>query len=324
MTQKNPLLDVEELPQFAAIRPEHVGLALDELLVSNQAVIDKLERTVLDDPDWESFAQPLEDLEDRLGKMWSPVSHLNAVADTEDLRKAYEKSLEKLTAYRAALGQNKMIFQGYRNIQARADFSSLDAAKKKVILNAVRDFRLSGVELEGKERARFKNIITDLATLSNKFEHNVMDATDGWALVLDVRADLAGLPEMVITLARKTAEVAGHSGWQFTLQAPSYIPFMRYSERSDLRRQMYEAFITRASDRGPQADRWDNTTLMTQILGLRQELAGLLGYSSYAEYALVDRMASSVAEVEDFLIDLISRAQPYAQRELQALEDFAG
>ena len=145
MTQKNPLLDVEELPQFAAIRPEHVGLALDELLVSNQAVIDKLERTVLDDPDWESFAQPLEDLEDRLGKMWSPVSHLNAVADTEDLRKAYEKSLEKLTAYRAALGQNKRIFQGYRNIQARTDFYELDAAKKKVILNAVRDFLLSGV-----------------------------------------------------------------------------------------------------------------------------------------------------------------------------------
>jgi oligopeptidase A len=256
--------------------------------------------------------------------MWSPVSHLNAVADTEDLRDAYQNSLEKLTAYRAALGQNKTIFQGYRNIQAHADFSGLDAAKRKVILNAVRDFRLSGVELEGKERARFKDIITDLATLSNKFEHNVMDATDGWALLLDVPADLAGLPESAITLARKTAESAGHSGWQFTLQAPSYMPFMRYSERSDLRRQMYEAFVTRASDRGPQADRWDNTTLMTQILGLRQELAALLGYSNYAEYALVDRMASSVAEVEGFLIDLISRARPQAQRELQALEDFAG
>ena len=324
MTKNNPLLDVEGLPRFAAIRPEHVGSALDALLVSNQAVIGQLESAVRDDADWESFAQPLEDLEDRLQKMWSPVSHLNAVADTEDLRDAYQNSLEKLTAYRAALGQNKTIFQGYRNIQAHADFSGLDAAKRKVILNAVRDFRLSGVELEGKERARFKDIITDLATLSNKFEHNVMDATDGWALVLNEPADLVGLPETVITLARKTAESAGHSGWQFTLQAPSYIPFMRYSERSDLRRQMYEAFITRASDRGPQADRWDNTTLMTQILGLRQELAALLGYSNYAEYALVDRMASSVAEVEGFLIDLISRARPQAQRELQALEDFAG
>ena len=130
MTEKNPLLDVEELPQFAAIRPEHVGSALDELLASNQAGIDQLEHTALDDPDWESFAQPLEDLEDRLAKMWSPVSHLNSVADTEDLRKAYEKSLEKLTAYRATLGQNKMIFQGYRNIQARADFPGLDAAKR--------------------------------------------------------------------------------------------------------------------------------------------------------------------------------------------------
>ena len=324
MTKNNPLLDVEGLPRFAAIRPEHVGSALDALLVSNQAVIGQLESAVRDDADWESFAQPLEDLEDRLQKMWSPVSHLNAVADTEDLRDAYQNSLEKLTAYRAALGQNKTIFQGYRNIQAHADFSGLDAAKRKVILNAVRDFRLSGVELEGKERARFKDIITDLATLSNKFEHNVMDATDGWALLLDVPADLAGLPESAITLARKTAESAGHSGWQFTLQAPSYMPFMRYSERSDLRRQMYEAFVIRASDRGPQADRWDNTTLMTQILGLRQELAALLDYSNYAEYALVDRMASSVAEVEGFLIDLISRARPQAQRELQALEDFAG
>jgi len=324
MTKNNPLLDVEGLPRFAAIRPEHVGSALDALLISNQAVIGQLESAVRDDADWESFAQPLEDLEDRLQKMWSPVSHLNAVADTEDLRDAYQNSLEKLTTYRAALGQNKTIFQGYRNIQAHADFSGLDAAKRKVILNAVRDFRLSGVELEGKERARFKDIITDLATLSNKFEHNVMDATDGWALLLDVPADLAGLPESAITLARKTAESAGHSGWQFTLQAPSYMPFMRYSERSDLRRQMYEAFVTRASDCGPQADRWDNTTLMTQILGLRQELAALLGYSNYAEYALVDRMASSVAEVEGFLIDLISRARPQAQRELQALEDFAG
>ena len=324
MTKNNPLLDVEGLPRFAAIRPEHVGSALDALLISNQAVIGQLESAVRDDADWESFAQPLEDLEDRLQKMWSPVSHLNAVADTEDLRDAYQNSLEKLTAYRAALGQNKTIFQGYRNIQAHADFSGLDAAKRKVILNAVRDFRLSGVELEGKERARFKDIITDLATLSNKFEHNVMDATDGWALLLDVPADLAGLPESAITLARKTAESAGHSGWQFTLQAPSYMPFMRYSEHSDLRRQMYEAFVTRASDRGPQADRWDNTILMTQILGLRQELAALLGYSNYAEYALVDRMASSVAEVEGFLIDLISRARPQAQRELQALEDFAG
>ena len=324
MTKNNPLLDVEGLPRFAAIRPEHVGSALDALLISNQAVIGQLESAVRDDADWESFAQPLEDLEDRLQKMWSPVSHLNAVADTEDLRDAYQNSLEKLTAYRAALGQNKTIFQGYRNIQAHADFSDLDAAKRKVILNAVRDFRLSGVELEGKERARFKDIITDLATLSNKFEHNVMDATDGWALLLDVPADLAGLPESAITLARKTAESAGHSGWQFTLQAPSYMPFMRYSEHSDLRRQMYEAFVTRASDRGPQADRWDNTILMTQILGLRQELAALLGYSNYAEYALVDRMASSVAEVEGFLIDLISRARPQAQRELQALEDFAG
>ncbi len=324
MTKNNPLLDVEGLPRFAAIRPEHVGSALDALLISNQAVIGQLESAVRDDADWESFAQPLEDLEDRLQKMWSPVSHLNAVADTEDLRDAYQNSLEKLTAYRAALGQNKTIFQGYRNIQAHADFSDLDAAKRKVILNAVRDFRLSGVDREGKERARFKDIITDLATLSNKFEHNVMDATDGWALLLDVPADLAGLPESAITLARKTAESAGHSGWQFTLQAPSYMPFMRYSEHSDLRRQMYEAFVTRASDRGPQADRWDNTILMTQILGLRQELAALLGYSNYAEYALVDRMASSVAEVEGFLIDLISRARPQAQRELQALEDFAG
>ncbi len=324
MNNNNPLLDTEGLPRFGAIRPQHVGPALDELLVLNQAVIDQLENTVTDDADWESFAQPLEELEDRLGKMWAPVSHLNAVADTEDLREAYQNSLEKLTTYRAELGQNKTIFQGYRNIQEHADFSSLDAAKRKVILNAVRDFRLSGVELEGKERARFKDIITDLASLSNKFEHNVMDATDGWTLVLDVPADLAGLPETVIRLARKTAESAGSGGWQFTLQAPSYIPFMRYSERSDLRRQMYEAFITRASDRGPQADRWDNTAVMTQIIGLRQEMAALLGYSNYAEYALVDRMASSVAEVEGFLIDLISRAQPHAQRELQALKDFAG
>ena len=134
MNKNNPLLDFEELPRFGAIRPEHVGSALDELLVSNQAVIGQLENTVNDNADWKSFAQPLEDLEDQLGKMWAPVSHLNAVADTEDLREAYQSSLEKLTTYRAELGQNKTIFQGYRNIQEHADFSSLDAAKRKVIL----------------------------------------------------------------------------------------------------------------------------------------------------------------------------------------------
>lgn len=168
MNNNNPLLDTEGLPRFGAIRPQHVGPALDELLVLNQAVIDQLENTVTDDADWESFAQPLEELEDRLGKMWAPVSHLNAVADTEDLREAYQNSLEKLTTYRAELGQNKTIFQGYRNIQEHADFSSLDAAKRKVILNAVRDFRLSGVELEGKERARFNDIVFKLVRQDRK------------------------------------------------------------------------------------------------------------------------------------------------------------
>ena len=296
--------------------------ALDEVLASSQHEIDRLEKKA-DVADWAGFVAPLQEVDERLQQFWSPVSHLNAVRDAPDLRRVYQDGLEKLTAYHASLGQNRALYEGYQRIGQSEAFASLDTAKQRVISNALRDFRLSGVALEGSARDRFRAITTELAALSNTFEQNVLDATDGWALDLVDEKDLSGLPPTVIELAKQTADSVGTPGWRFTLHAPSYLPFMKYSDCRELRAQMYRAYVCRASDCGPDAGHWDNTALIKQLVSLRQESAALLGYADYAGYALVDRMAVSVAEVESFLTDLSERARPFAEQELGQLEQFA-
>jgi len=318
---ENPLLDLTGLPRFAEIEPHHVEPALDALLAENRAQIKKL-ATQSNRADWKDFAVPLVLIEERLDRLWATVSHLNAVCDSEDLRRAYEAALEKRTTYQTEVSQNRDLFAGFKRINESGELDRLDLAKQKTVSNAIRDFRLGGVELEGTARQRFAAIATELAALSNRFEQNLLDATDGWHLDLTAEPDLEGLPETARALARQTAELAGIEGWRFTLQAPAFVPFMMFSSRRELRREMYHAYVTRASDCGPNAGRWDNSVVMDRILELRSEQATLLGYDQYVDYALVTRMATTSANVQIFLDDLVDRTRSHARKDLEELVKF--
>ena len=320
MSMKNPLLEQEGLPAFSKIKPEHVEPAIDALLAENRAHIERLLEQV-EAPTWETLVEPIEEWEDRLSRVWSPVQHMNSVVNSDALRAAYNACLPKLSEYATELGQNERLYRAYRKL-AESD-QPLDAAQRKVLDNALRDFHLSGVDLPADKKARFKAISQELSQLTSKFEENLLDATNAWSKLLPDAAALAGLPESALDLARQTAEQRGESGWMLTLDFPSYYPVMTYAEDRGLRREMYEAYNTRASDQGPHAGQFDNTEVMERILALRHEKAQLLGYANYAELSLVPKMARSTDEVVHFLEDLARRSKPQAEQELGELRAFA-
>jgi oligopeptidase A len=318
----NPLLDLSGLPRFSAIRPEHVRPAIDSVLADNRRQREALLARGSGHT-WDSLVQPLEDMGERLSRVWSPVSHLNSVMNNEALRAAYNECLPLLSDYSTELAQDERIYAAYKQIAASAEYSRLSAPQRKIIDNTLRDFRLAGAELPPDKKARFKDVQKELSQLQSKFSENVLDATQAWDLVVSDEAALAGLPETARLLARQSAQQAGKDGWRFTLEFPSYVAIMTYADQRELRRQMYEAYVTRASDQGPHAGRWDNGPLMVGILKLRREAARLLGFANYAEYALQTRMAKSVAEVMDFLTDLAARSRPAASRDLEELKHYA-
>jgi oligopeptidase A len=318
----NPLLDLTQPPHFGAILPEHVGPALEQVLAENRRALENLLAAgVL--RTWDSFAQPIEDMRERLVRLWSPVSHLHAVMDSESLRAVYNAGLPKITDYFTELAQDERLYAGYKSIAANPEFSKLIQAQKKIIENTLRDFRLAGAELPPQEKARFKQLQQEIAALHSKFTENVLDATQAWDLRLSDEKDLAGLPETARAMARQGAQEKNLEGWRFTLEGPSFIGFMTYADNRELRRQMYEAFSTRASNQGPNAGKWDNGELIVRLLKLRRESARLLGFANYAEYALQTRMAKTVPEVMDFLNDLAVRARPAARKDFDELKRFA-
>jgi oligopeptidase A len=318
----NPLLDLSGLPRFSAIRPEHVRPAIDAVLADNRRQREALLARG-SGYTWDNLVQPLEELGERLARVWSPVSHLNSVMNNEALRAAYNECLPLLSDYATELAQDERIYAAYKQIAAGAEYGRLSAPQRKIIDNTLRDFRLAGAELPPDKKARFKDVQKELSQLQSKFSENVLDATQAWDLLVSDEAALAGLPETARALARQSAQQAGKDGWRFTLEFPSYVAIMTYADQRELRRQMYEAYVTRASDQGPHAGRWDNGPLMVQILRLRREAARLLGFANYAEYALQARMAKSVAEVMDFLSDLAARSRPAASRDLEELRRYA-
>ncbi|HEY5700566.1 MAG TPA: M3 family metallopeptidase [Gammaproteobacteria bacterium] len=318
----NPLLDLTGPPRFSAILPEHVGPALDYVLNENRHTLNQL-LTVGGAVTWESFAQPIEDMRERLARMWSPVAHLHAVMDSEALRAAYNAGLPKITDYYTELAQDERVFAGYKTMMASAEFSELTPAQQKIIENTLRDFRLAGAELPPGPKARFKALMQEIAALHSKFSENVLDATEAWELSILDEQDLAGLPDSARAMARQDAQEKNQEGWRFTLEGPSYIAFMTYADDRERRRQMYEAFVTRASDQGPMAGKWNNSELIVQLLRRRREAARLLGFENYAEYALQTRMAKKVPEVLDFLNDLTQRAKPAAHKDFNQLKRFA-
>src|SRR5574340_47199 len=316
----NPLLDFSGLPRFGEIQPEHVTPAVEQLLEENRAL---LERLLADPaaPAWDSFVQPLEDANERLGRAWSQVSHLKSVMNTPALREAYNANLPRLTAYYAELAQNERLFEKFGQLKASSAFAQLNAAQQKIVDNELRDFRLGGAELPQDQKARFKAIQEELASLSARFEENLLDATTAFALYRDDEAGLSGLPADVLQAAREAAQQDGKSGWKFTLHAPSWLPLLQYANDRSLREQMYHAYVTRTSEFGPLE--LDNTPIIARILRLRREAAQLLGFASYAEVSLATKMAQSPQQVLDFLNELGARARPYAQRDLEELRRFA-
>ncbi|HRD66431.1 MAG TPA: oligopeptidase A [Candidatus Competibacter sp.] len=318
----NPLLDPADLPCYAAIRPEHVEPAIDWLLAENRAEIERL-LAANDSYTWDNLIRPLEDLEDRLSKAWSPVNHLHSVLDSAALRAAYNVCLPKLSAYATELGQHEGLYRAYRQIAEGSEYARLDPAQRKVIDDALRDFRLSGIALPPEQQSRYKAIQQELAQLNAKFAENVLDATQAWTKHLANDTQLAGLPESARALARQTAQQRGLDGWLLTLELPSYLPVLNYADDRELRQELYDAYCTRASDQGPNAGRWDNGPIMEHIMALRHELAQLLGFQDYTEYSLATKMADSPDKVLAFLADLAGRARPQAQRELDELQNFA-
>jgi len=315
----NPLLESKGLPPFSRIRPEQVEPAVDDLLTACRARIEALTDRA-NPPTWENFVEPLEEANDRLDRVWSPISHLNAVMNSEALRTAYNACLPKLSEYGTEVGQNRTLFEGFRAI---ADQEHLDASQRKLLEDALRDFRLSGVDLAADKQARYKAINRELAELTSKYEENLLDATNAWSKRITDPSTLAGLPASALALARQTAADRGAEGWVLTLDLPSYFPVMTYADDRGLRREVYEAYCTRASDQGPHAGQWDNTEIMDRILALRHESAALLDFGNYAQRSLATKMARSPEEVMRFLNDLAQRSVAQAHRELEALAQFA-
>ena len=274
-----------------------------------------------DEFSWKSLVEPIEQLEDRLSRAWSPASHMNSVVNSEELREVYNACLPKLSEYGTEMGQNEPLFRAYQMVADNDQ--SLDSAQQKVLENALRDFRLSGVDLPQEKKQHYKALSQELSKLSSKYEENLLDATNAWSkLITDVEA-LAGLPESALGLAKQSAGQREMEGWLLTLEFPSYLPVMTYADNRELRHEVYQAFSTRASDQGPHAGQWDNSEVMEQILALRHEMAQLIGFEHYAERSLATKMARNPQDVLGFLHDLAERAHPQAQRELDELRQYA-
>ena len=317
---QNPLLDFSGLPHFTEIRPEHIGPAVDQLLAENRALVARLlADTTL--PTWENFMQPLDDANERLTRAWGQVGHLNAVMNNPELRETYNANLPKVAQYGAEMGQNLGLFNKVKALHSSPQYASLSVARKKIIENELRDFRLGGAELPEEQKARFLAIQEEQSTLSSRFSDNLLDATNAYTWLVTDEAELSGLPADERQTAAEAAQAEGKQGWLFTLKAPSYGPLMQYADNRELRERMYTAYNTRASELG--VKEFDNSELMTQMLKLRAEEAHMLGFANFAELSLASKMANTPQQVMDFLRELARRARPYAERDLAELCRFA-
>ncbi|MES2125812.1 MAG: M3 family metallopeptidase [Pseudomonadota bacterium] len=321
----NPLLDFSGLPRFDAITFEHVTPAIDHLIAHASAVVQELE-VPFDTVSWDNFVAPLEEATEHLGRAWGIVNHLNNVVDTPELRATYNDNQPKVTEFWTALAQNEALFAKYKALHASAEFATLAPARKKIIENALRDFRLGGAELPQEKKARFADIQEQHAAVSTRFSENVLDATNDYKLLIGDVAELAGLPDDAKQAARAAAEKDGKAGFQFTLHFPSYFPILQFADNRALRETIYRANATKASEMGvvfSELQKWDNTDNIATLLKLRDEEARLLDYRNFAEVSLVPKMAQSPEHVIEFLEDLARRARPYAEQDLAELRAFA-
>ncbi|MGZ3183083.1 MAG: M3 family metallopeptidase [Telluria sp.] len=321
----NSLLDQSGLPRFDLFKPDDVTPAVEQLIADARAVVKQLEAPSAH-VTWDNFVVPLEDATEKLGRAWGMVNHLNHVMDTPELRATYNENQPKVTEFWTELSQNEALFDKYKQLRASPEFEGLSLARKKIVENALRDFRLGGAELPPEKKKRFAEIQEQHAAISTRFSENVLDATNDYKLVVENEADLAGVPDDVKQAAKALAEKEGKAGYQFTLHFPSYFPLLQFCDNRSLRETIYRANATKASEMGAvfsELEKWDNTSNIAQLLKLRDEEARLLDYRNFAEVSLVPKMATSPEHVIEFLEDLARRARPYAEKDLAELREFA-
>ncbi|OZI48302.1 M3 family metallopeptidase [Bordetella genomosp. 4] len=321
MTQNPLLAPVSDLIDYATVQPAHIVPAIEELLAGARQAVDAAADPGLP-ANWDSVVQPLDTASERLWRAWSVAGHLNAVVNTPELREAYNAALPLVTEFSTWVGLHEGLYKQYQRLRAASDFDSWDPVRRRVIELALRDFRLSGVELQGEARERYAEISDREAQVSQKFSENVLDSIDAWSLLVEDESRLAGLPADVLHATRQAAQDDGHdTGWKLTLKMPCYLPVMQYARDRSLREQMYRAYGTVASEQGD--TRFDNSPLIEELLSLRAEESGLLGFGTFAALRLQTRMARDADEVTGFLRDLASRARPYAERDLAEIKAFA-
>lgn len=323
VTASNPLLQAFDLPPYSRIRPEHVEPAIDQILADNRAAIAKILAEQGGNPGWNGLVLALDELNDRLGRAWSPVSHLNAVCNSPELRAAYEACLPKLSEYYTELGQNRALCDAYKALAASPEAAGFEVAQKTILEHSLRDFRLSGIDLPEDKQKRYGEIQMRLSELTSRFSNQLLDATQAWTKHVTDEAALAGLPDSAKAQMAQTAKAKELDGWLISLEFPSYYAVMTYADDRALREEVYAAYCTRASDQGPNAGQFDNGPLMSEILDLRRELARLLGFDSYAELSLATKMAETGEQVLGFLRDLAARSKPFAEKDLAELRAFA-
>lgn len=328
----NPLLpqkiQQQTLPEFSKIKPEHVKPAVEQAIAACKATI----ASVLADNtefSWQNLIAPMDETDDILAKLWSPVSHMNSVVNSDELRTAYESCLPLLSEYDTFFGQHQALYEAYHQLADSGEYQLLNTAQKKVIDNALRDFKLSGIALNAKDKKRYGEIATRLSELSSTFSNNVLDATHAFTVTINDKNELKGLPDSALEAAQAQAQNEEKQkteltdSYLFTLDFPSYLPVMTYCDNRELREKMYRAFITRASDQGPNAGEFDNSAIMNELLALRHELAQLLDFENYSVKSLATKMASSTTEVLSFLENLAVKSQDQGQQDFDELKDFA-
>lgn len=321
IAENNPLIGLEGLPPFSKIKPAHVVPALKAAIAECRTKIDEVLATK--SYTWNDLVLPLEEADDKLSRLFSPVSHMNSVVNNDELREAYEQCLPLLSEYSTFVGQHQGLYDAYNALHGSDEFKTLTTAQQKTITNALRDFELSGIALKPEQQKRYGEISARLSELASKFGNNVMDATLAWQKHITDESELAGLPESALALGADTAKSKELEGWVFTLDFPSYLPIMTYADNRELREEFYTAFVTRASDQGPNAGEFDNSAIMSEELALRHELAELLGFNSYADMSLATKMAETPEQVFSFLEDLAAKSKPQAEQELAELTAYA-
>ena len=317
----NAIEHVDGLPLFSSISPDSIKPAIEKAIAACKADVEAV--VASNDYSYQNLVHRLEESDDALSKMWSPVSHMNSVVSSDELREAHDACLPLLSEYGTWMGQHEGLFNAYQALKASDEFATLSEQQQKVVNDAIRDFTLSGIALPAEEKQRYAEIKAKLSELSSTFSNNVMDATMGWTKLITDESELSGMPESALEAAAQAAKQKDQEGWLFTLDIPSYLPVMLYADNRELREEMYRAYATKASEQGPNGGKWDNTAIIQETLKLRTELASMLDFNSYAERSLATKMADTPDKVIGFLRDLAAKSKPQAEKELQEVTQYA-